>query len=62
LPRSRACSTCSAPSTGGRPSFAASQLLVICVPIALKIVEWAAIGIVAILAIGALIYLFRERP
>jgi hypothetical protein len=25
-------------------------------------VEWAAIGIVAILAIGALIYLFRERP
>jgi hypothetical protein len=42
--------------------FAASQLLVICVPIALKIVEWAAIGMIAILAIGALIYLFRERP
>ena len=42
--------------------FAASQLLVVCVPIALQIVKWAAIGVVAILAVVALIFLFRERP
>lgn len=42
--------------------FAASQLLVLCVPIALKIVEWAAIGVIALLAIAALIFLFTERP
>jgi hypothetical protein len=41
---------------------AASQLLVLCVPIALKIVEWAAIGVIAVLAIAALIFLFTERP
>jgi hypothetical protein len=42
--------------------FAASQVLVLCVPIALKIVEWLAIGIIAVLAVVALIFLFRERP
>ena len=42
--------------------FAASQLLVLCVPIALKLVEWLAIGIIALIAIVALIFLFTERP
>ncbi len=42
--------------------FAASQLLVICVPIALKVVEWAAIGVIALLAVGALVFLFTQRP
>jgi hypothetical protein len=42
--------------------FAASQLLVLCVPIALSIVKAIAIGVIALLAIGALIFLFRERP
>jgi hypothetical protein len=41
--------------------FAASQLLVICVPIALTILKAIAIGVIAILAIIALIFLFRER-
>ena len=41
--------------------FAASQLLVICVPVALKVVEWAAIGVIAVLAIAALVFLFMER-
>ena len=41
--------------------FAASQLLVICVPIALKIVEWLAIGFIAILAVAALVILFTDR-
>jgi len=42
--------------------FAASQLLVLCVPIALTIVSALAIGIIALLAIAALIFLFTERP
>jgi hypothetical protein len=42
--------------------FAASQALVLCVPIAFKIVEWFAIGVIALLAIAALIFLFTERP
>ena len=42
--------------------FAVSQLLVLCVPIALAIVTAFAIGIVAVLAIAALIFLFTERP
>jgi hypothetical protein len=42
--------------------FAASQLLVLCVPVALSIVKAIAIGVIALLAIGALIFLFRERP
>jgi heme O synthase-like polyprenyltransferase len=41
--------------------FAASQLLVLCVPIALTILKAIAIGVIAILAIIALIFLFRER-
>jgi hypothetical protein len=42
--------------------FAASQLLVLCVPIALAIVKAIAIGVIAVLAILALIFLFRQRP
>ena len=42
--------------------FAASQLLVLCVPIALAVVKAIAIGVIALLAIAALIFLFRERP
>jgi hypothetical protein len=42
--------------------FAASQLLVLCVPIALAVVKALAIGMIAILAILALFFLFRERP
>jgi uncharacterized membrane protein len=42
--------------------FAASQLLVLCVPIALGIVKALAIGVVALLAIAALILLFTRRP
>ncbi len=42
--------------------FAASQLLVLCVPIAYTIIRWAAIGVIALLAIAALIFLFTERP
>jgi len=41
--------------------FAASQLLVICVPIALKVVEWLAIGVIAVLAIAALVFLLTDR-
>jgi heme O synthase-like polyprenyltransferase len=41
--------------------FAASQLLVLCVPIALAILKAIAIGVIAILAIIALVFLFRER-
>jgi hypothetical protein len=41
--------------------FAASQLLVLCVPIALKLVKAVAIAVIALLAIGALIFLFTER-
>ena len=42
--------------------FAVSQLLVLCVPIALLVVTAFAIGIVVVLAIAALIFLFTERP
>jgi hypothetical protein len=42
--------------------FAASQLLVICVPLALGIVKALAIGVVAILAIVGLVLLFTRRP
>jgi hypothetical protein len=41
--------------------FAASQLLVLCVPVALAIVSFLAIGVIALLAIAALILLFKER-
>jgi hypothetical protein len=42
--------------------FAASQLLVLCVPIALGVLKLIAVGVIAVLAIAALIFLFRERP
>jgi len=42
--------------------FAASQLLVLCVPVALAVVKAIAIGVIALLAVAALIFLFRERP
>jgi hypothetical protein len=42
--------------------FAASQLLVLCVPVALAVVKAIAIGVIVILAIAALIFLFKERP
>ena len=41
--------------------FAASQLLVLCVPIALSLVKAVAIAVIALLAIAALIFLFTER-
>jgi hypothetical protein len=41
---------------------AASQLLVLCVPVALAVVTAMAIGIVAVLAIAALILVFNRRP
>jgi hypothetical protein len=41
--------------------FAASQLLVLCVPVALAILSAIAIGVIALLAIAALILLFKER-
>ncbi|MGH3003752.1 MAG: hypothetical protein ACRDM1_13990 [Gaiellaceae bacterium] len=42
--------------------FAASQLLVLCVPVALRILSLIAIVVVVVLAIGALILLFTRRP
>jgi hypothetical protein len=42
--------------------LAVSQLLVLCVPIALSVVKAIAIGVIALLAIAALIFLFTERP
>ena len=42
--------------------FAASQLLVLCVPLALAVVKAIAIGVVALLAIAALVLLFTRRP
>jgi hypothetical protein len=42
--------------------FGASQLLVLCVPIALALVKAVAIAVIAILAIFALFFLFKERP
>jgi hypothetical protein len=41
--------------------FATSQLLVLCVPIALSLVKALAIGVIAIIAVVALFFLFRER-
>jgi hypothetical protein len=41
--------------------FAASQLLVLCVPLALGIVRVVAIGVIALLAIVALFFLFKDR-
>jgi hypothetical protein len=41
--------------------FAASQLLVLCVPLALALVKAVAIAVIAVLAIVALFYLFKER-
>lgn len=42
--------------------FAASQLLVLCVPVALAVLKIVAIGIIVILAVAALVVLFRQRP
>jgi hypothetical protein len=42
--------------------FAASQLLVLCVPIALGLLKVVAIAVIALIAIAALIFLFTERP
>jgi hypothetical protein len=42
--------------------LAASQLLVLCVPIALSIVKAFAIGIIALLAIVGLVLLFIRKP
>jgi hypothetical protein len=42
--------------------FAASQLLVLCVPVALALVTAVAVAVIAIMAIVALFFLFRERP
>lgn len=41
--------------------LAASQLLVVCVPLALGLVKAVAIAVVALLAIAALIFLFTDR-
>jgi hypothetical protein len=41
--------------------FAASQLLVLCVPLALALVKAVAIAVIAVIAIVALFYLFKER-
>jgi hypothetical protein len=42
--------------------FFASQLFVLCVPVALALVKALAIGIVALLAIAGLVLLFNRRP
>lgn len=42
--------------------FAASQLLVLAVPIALAVVTAIAVGIVAVLAVLALVLVFSRRP
>jgi hypothetical protein len=41
--------------------FAVSQLLVLCVPLALGLLKAVAVAVIALLAIGALIFLFRDR-
>jgi len=41
--------------------FAVSQLLVLCVPIALALVSAIAIVVVVLIAIAALVFLFTER-
>ena len=42
--------------------LAASQLLVLCVPIALSILKAFAIGIIAVLAIVGLVLVFTRKP
>src|SRR4029078_4014494 len=42
--------------------LAVSQLLVLCLPVAPAIVKEIAVGVIALLAIAALIFLFTERP
>ncbi|HVC87866.1 MAG TPA: hypothetical protein VNC40_10630 [Gaiellaceae bacterium] len=42
--------------------FAASQLLVLCVPIALALVKAVAIVVIVLIAIAALVFLITERP
>ena len=42
--------------------FAASQLLVLCVPLALALLKAVAIAVIALLAIIGLILLFNRRP
>lgn len=42
--------------------FAASQLLVLCVPLAFAILKAVAIGVIVLFALVALFFLFRERP
>lgn len=42
--------------------FAVSQLLVLCVPIALGIFKLLAIGVIALLAVVALVMIFMRRP
>ena len=41
--------------------FGVSQLLVLCVPLALGIVKIVAVAVIAILAIVALFFLFKDR-
>ena len=41
--------------------FGASQLLVLCVPLALGLLKAVAIAVIAILAIVALFFLFKDR-
>jgi hypothetical protein len=41
--------------------FGASQLLVLCVPLALGLVKAVAIAVIAVLAVVALFVLFKER-
>lgn len=42
--------------------FAVSQVLVVLVPPVFKLVKWAAISMVVLLAVAALIVLLRRRP
>ena len=42
--------------------FATSQLLLLCIPIALAVLSAIAIGVVAVLAVVALYLLFSRRP
>ena len=53
-----------APTRCGRRGwiFAVSQLLVLCVPLGLAVLKAVAFGVIALLAIAALIFLFTERP
>jgi hypothetical protein len=41
--------------------FAASQLLVLCVPIALALFKLLAIAVISVLAVVALFFVFRDR-